>query len=160
MSLAQRTTTIRLRFRDNDGSESTCESHVFSSVSPDDALAFLVAWTPLVQAISSAKVVSTDVIIRYTDSTPGTADSGSDATFQGTFIFDTASLDQATVRIPAFDPAFLETTGPFAFIRIDQTITAVSDLITALTDGLSSVEACDPFASDLTAINVAYVEQF
>jgi hypothetical protein len=80
--------------------------------------------------------------------------------YQGTFIFDTASLDQSTVRIPSLDPSFLETTGPFAFIRIDQTITAVADLITALADGTTGIEACDPFVSDLTAINVAYVEQF
>lgn len=160
MSLAQRTITARLRFRDNDGAESTCDSNVLSSVSPDDAIDFLLALAPLVQAISSATLVSCDVIIRYTDSTPGSPDIGSDVNYQGTLIFNTASLDLATVRIPSLDTAYLETTGPFAFIRIDQTITAIQDLIVALADGLSSVEACDPFASDLVSINVAYAEQF
>jgi len=160
VSLTQRTTSIRLRFRDNDGAESTCECNLRASVSPEDAITFLGAWASIVQALSSAKIVSTEVIIRYHDPSPGAAGIGSDVNYQGTFILDTASLDQSTVRVPSLDPSFLETTGPFAFIRIDQTITAVSDLITALSGGLSSVEPCDPFASDLTAINVAYVEQF
>lgn len=160
MSLTQRTTTVRLRFRDNDSAEATCDVNLRTTVSIDDAITFLASWHPIVQAISSATIISADVIVRWHDPSPGTPDLASDDNFQGTFIFDTASSDQATIRIPSFDPSFLETTGPFAFIRIDQTITAVLDLITTIVDGLSSVEPCDPFASDLTAINVAYVEQF
>ncbi len=121
MALSQRTTTVRVRMRDNDGTESTCECNLLASVAPDDAVSFLSAWAALVQALSSATIISTDVILRWTDPTPGAATFGSDCFRMGTFLLDTASSDISSVRVPALDSSFLVTTGPFADIAIDQT---------------------------------------
>jgi hypothetical protein len=160
MSLAQRTTTIRLRFRDNDGAESTCECNLAAGVSPTSAISFASAWAVLVQALSDAVLVSSDVILRWHDPSPSPAAVGSNCFAMGTFILDTASSDFGAVRVPAIALSFLETTGPFAFIAIDQTLSTVIALTTALVDGLSGVEPCDPFASDYVSISAAYLEIF
>lgn len=160
MALIEQTRLVRLRFRDNDGAESTCQANLSVSVSHSSALAFLSSWRGVVGALSSAVCVEADVVLRWTETQPAAADASSDIHRQGVFIFNTPMPDLATVRIHSIDDTFLETVGPYAGIRIDQTLSAVSDLIAALTTGAAGVQACDPFVNDLLTIADAYREQF
>jgi len=160
VSLTQRTTSIRLRFRDNDGAESICQCNLASSVSAASAASFLSAWAPLVQALSDAAIVSAEVVIHWTDPARPPAGAGSDVLRQGTFLLDTASSDIGAARVPAISDDFILATGPYAGIGIDTALADVVSLITALTDGIDGTEPCDPFADDFVSINAAYIEQF
>jgi len=160
MALVQQTLLARLRFRDNDGAESTCQTNLATSVSPASALTFVSSWRSIVSALSSAVCIEADVVLRWSETATGGAGAQSDALRHGVFIFETAVPDLATVRVPSLDQSLLETSGPYADIRIDQTLTAVADFIAALTAGAAGVQPCDPFENDLLTIAEAYKEQF
>lgn len=160
MALVQRTHLLRLRFRDNDLAESTCEINLSSGVGLSSALTFLASWRAIVISLSSATCTDADLIVRYVEPAPASAGAGSDCLRSGTFILDTATADLAVVRVPSIDVTMLESSGPYAGIRVDQTITAIIDFVAALTSGIGGVEPCDPFASDLVIIDQAFKEQF
>jgi hypothetical protein len=159
MALIEQSRMVRLLFRDDDNAESTCQTNLPISVSPASALTFLSSWRGVVSALSSAVCIEADIILRWTETTPGPAGVLSDVQRQGVFIFNTPVPDFATVRVISIDDSFLETVGPYAGIRIDQTLTAVSDFIAAITAGLSGIQPCDPFVNDLLTIAQAYKEQ-
>lgn len=160
MALIEQTRFVRLRFRDNDGAESTCQTNLAISVSHASALAFLSSWRGVVAALSSAVCIEADIVLRWTETTPAPAGAQSDITRHGVFIFDTPVPAFATVRVHSIADTFLETVGPYAGIRIDQTLAAVLDFISALTTGVAGVQPCDPFVNDLLTIAEAYKEQF
>jgi len=160
MALVQRTHLLRLRFRDNDLAESTCEINLPTGVGLSSALTFLVSWRAIVVQVSSAVCIDADLIVRYIEPAPASAGAGSDCLRSGTFILNTATADLAVVRVPSIDAALLESSGPYAGIRVDQSITAIIDFVAALTSGIGGVEPCDPFVSDLVSIDQAFREQF
>lgn len=157
--LVQRTHLVRLRFRDNDNHDSTCEVNLGSSTGYAAALTFAASWCQLVQALSSAVCIEYEFLVRWTETQSGGALPLADAFQQAVFIFETAIPDLAVVRVPGIDPALLESSGPYAGIRVDQTQPAVIGLVDALTNGLGGVQACDPFANDLVQLSEAYKEQ-
>lgn len=160
MALIEQTRMVRLRFRDNDGAESTCQTNLAISVSPASALTFLSSWRGVVAALSSAVCIEADIILRWTEPTPAPAGALSDVERQGVLIFTTPAPTFAVVRVHSLDESFLESSGPFAGIRIDQTLATVQDLALALATGVAGVQACDPFLNDLLSIAQAYKEQF
>jgi len=160
MALVQRTHLVRLTFRDDDQTESTCEVNLASGVDLDSALTFLAGWRSIIAALSSAVCVASDLLVRLAETHTAGAGLDSDVTRQGTFIFTTAAAGLAVVRVPSIESSRLESTGPYAGIRIDQSQAAVGALIDALTNGLAGVEPCGPFVSDLVTIDQAYKELF
>lgn len=149
----------RLTFRDDDGAEATCQANLPAGVGASAGLSFVTSWRPVVAALSSATCVEYELILRWAQTSVADVGPSTDVHRHGVLIFDTAVPDLATVRVPSLDQDLLETTGPFAGVHIDQTQTAVIDLVAALTDGLDGVEPCDPFASDLVTLSTAFVEQ-
>lgn len=159
MSIVQRTHLIRLRFRDNDLTESTCEANLSYSVAESTALTFLASWRSIVSALSSAVCIEADLLVRWTETNSSGAGSQSDSFRHGVFIIETAVPDLAVIRVPSIDLSLLETTGPFAGIRIDQSNTDVIAFIDALCNGIGGIQPCDPFGNDLVQISQAYKEQ-
>jgi len=157
--LVQRTHLVRLRFRDDDFTESTCEVNLSPALSLSAALVFLASWRNLVRALSSAVCIESDLLVRWTETITRGAGTQADVFRHGVFIFETAVPDLAIVHVPSIDLSVLETTGAFAGIRIDQTDSDVAAFIDALCNGLGGVQACDPFDHDLVQISQAYQEQ-
>lgn len=159
MALAARTQLARVWFRDNDGAESYCDVNLPGSTSPDSALSFLASWRGMVEALSSAACFEVELFIRFTDSTPPSAASGSSVLRHGVFIFGSDPDAMAIVRLPSIAPELLESSGPFAGIAIDLAAPGVADLVAALASGLAGVAPCDPLAVDLGDLAAAYREQ-
>jgi hypothetical protein len=160
MALIEQTRLARLRFRDDDGAESTCQTNLPVGTSHSAALAFLASWRGVVSALSSALCIEADLILRWTEPTPAPAGALSDVERHGVLIFTTPAPTFAAVRVHSLDESFLESVGPFAGIRIDQSLGAVQSLITALATGTAGVQPCDPFLNDLGTVAQAYKEQF
>jgi hypothetical protein len=160
MGWIEQTRVIRLRFRDNDGAESTCQTNLPTGISHADALAFLLSWRGLVSVLSSAVCIEADLFLRWVETMPDAASASADLRRHGVLIFSTPAPTFAAVRVHSLDESYLESVGPFAGIRIDQTLAAVQDLALALSTGVAGVQACDPFLNDLLSIAQAYKEQF
>lgn len=158
MALVQRTHIIRLRFVDNDGAQSTCEINLAVGTAYATALAFAAAWRPLVEQLSDAVCIASDLLIRWTETNAPASGSASDVQRNGVFIFG-AALEMAALHVPSLDLRVLESTGPYAGIRIDQTRPSVQAFAAALANGLNGVQPCDPFAVDLGPLTRAYREQ-
>lgn len=159
MAWVQLPMLARLQFRDNDGAESTCQTNLPVASGPAAGLSFVASWRPVVEALSSAVCFEADLILRWTETSVPSVSTDSDVFRHGVFIFDTAVPDLAVFRVPSLDQSMLETTGPFAGVHIDQTLAAVIALVDALTNGISGIEACDPFENDLLTLSSAFVEQ-
>lgn len=129
-------------------------------MSPAGGLAFMSSWRGLVESLSDAVCLDSDLLVRWKETTEPAAGVSSSVLRQGVLIFSTPTPDLATIRIPSIDQALLETSGPYAGIAIDQTQPAVIALVNALTSGAAGVEPCDPFVLDLVALSTAYVELF
>lgn len=160
MALIQLPTMTRLRFQDNDLAVSACQTHIPPAISAAAGLSFLASWRGVVQSLSDAVCIDSDLLVRWKENTEPVAGSSSAVLRQGTFIFTTPTPDLATIRVPSIDQALLETSGPYAGIAIDQTQPAVIAFVSAITGGLTGVQACDPFVLDLVALSSAYVELF
>lgn len=160
MAIVARTLVVRLWWKDNDGAESFSLVNLPSSTAISSALSFATSWRGLASAISTAFCFGYDLIIRFAENTVPAAGGASDTDRRGVFIFGDDPGQLAVVRVPSIDLALLESSGPYAGIRIDQTNTDIAAIIDALCNGLAGVQPCDPFGNDITLISQAYKEQF
>jgi hypothetical protein len=155
----EQTMLARLTFRDDDGAEATCQANLPVAAGASAGLSFLTSWRAIVAVLSSATCIEAELILRWSQTSAPDVGPSTDVHRHGVLIFNTAVPDLAVVRVPSLDQDLLEMTGPFAGVHIDQAQTAVIDLVTALTDGMSGVEPCDPFVNDLVTLSTAFVEQ-
>jgi hypothetical protein len=161
MALVQKTHLVRLRFRDNDGAESTCDINIAQSIAPATALSYAAAIRPLAAALSSAICIEYSVIVRWTETSKPAPAATSDTQRVGAFIFETSTAgNRAIVLLPSLDETYLVTPpDPFAGIKIDQADTDIAAFITAMESGLAGVEPVSPFALDLVTCTEAYRQE-
>lgn len=161
MPMVRRTHLVRLRFRDNDGAESTCEMNIHQSVALKDALVYAALIRPLIAALSSAICIDYSVIARWKETNRPTPGSSSDNQRVGAFIFETAlSGNRAIVVVPSLDERVL--TGlpdPFAGINIDQAHPDVAAFIAAMELGIGGIAPVSPFSIDLLTLKAAYRQE-
>jgi hypothetical protein len=159
MALVQRPHLARLRFRDDDLAESTCEAQLGSGVDPASAAAWLASWRTLVAAVSSAVCTDADLLIRYVETTPATPGVDSDCQREAVLIFDAGVPALAVVRVPSIAESMLLASGPYAGIAIDQANADVAALLGALSAGLGGTQPIDPFGVDLGDLVQAYMQR-
>lgn len=160
MAFAQQTTLIRLRFRDNDGSESTCQVNFAPSVGVDTVLSLVAPFRTLIQGLSTAKCIEADAVWRWNDTAHYAISDTSNTRRSGAFSFETSATTLYFFRIPSINPSFIMESGDYANIAIDITNSTVMDFINAMTGGISGVAPCNQFLNDLTGISTAFVEQY
>jgi hypothetical protein len=158
--LAQQTSLIRLRYRDNDLTDSTCQVNFTPDVDPSTLLSLVSSWRALISAISSAVCVESDVIVRYSDPSQPAAGMASSVKRSGTFIYDNGAASLVVLRIPSIRSDLILSSGPYAGIGIDVDNADVMDYVNAVMGGISGISVCDPFGSDVVALSNAFVEQF
>lgn len=149
MALVQQAHTVIFRFRDDDGAETTCETHLAGYVSLDSALAFAGQLGPLIAALSDAVMITYNVIAGWVENSPPVADSASMVSRAGVFLFRTTNIPQEryVIAIPSIRQDLVLTLGEFPGVQIDPTNAAVVAFTSALTDGLNGVHVVAPWAT-------------
>lgn len=160
MTFVQQTTLVRLRYRDNDGAESTCQVNFASSVSYDTLLSLIPSWRFRVDALSTAVCIAGDLVIRFAEKDTITAGPQSNTRRSGLFSYDTAASLFYTYHLPSIAQDFIMQSGPFPGIQIDLALPDVIAMTDAFSNGLSGTQPCDIDATDLLSVSNAYVEQF
>ena len=160
MSLAQQTSLIRLWFRDNDNTETSCQVQFATIHSGDVLLPLVSGWAALVSALSDAVLVRAELIMRWNENAPGSAAVPSNVRRSGTFTLETTATALSIVRVPSINEVYILSTGPYTGIGLDTSNADVTALISALTGGISAITPCDPFGADITALSNAFVELY
>ena len=160
MAFVKQTTILRFWFRDNDQTESNTQVQFPALVDGATLQGLVSPYAALMQAISSAIVVRVDVVMRWVEPTPGVADVLSSVRRSGVFTLDSSSPALCAVRVPSVQPGNIITTGPYAGIWLDQSLGEVQAVGNILVNGAHSVQPCDPFGDDITAVSQAFMEQY
>jgi hypothetical protein len=158
--LSQKTSIIRLHYIDNDLARSTCQVNFSAGTDPSTLLSQVSSWQAIISALSSAICIETDVIVRYSDPSQPSAGISSNGKRSGTFIYDNDAASFVVLRVPSIRNELVLSSGPYAGVGIDVDDADVSAYIDAVINGISGVEVCDPFDSDIVSLSSAFVEQY
>ncbi|NJK81337.1 MAG: hypothetical protein HC914_16195 [Chloroflexaceae bacterium] len=147
MAFVQRSHLLQWRFRDNDGAESTCQTHVPASVSLAAAYNLAAALGPLIASLSDAVLITINVVAQWVETTPVAIPEISDVTRAGVFIWRTGNIpaDRYILQIPSFRRQLLLSAGPYTNVAIDPDAPEVAAITDAMVNGVGGVAPVAPW---------------
>jgi len=149
--VAKPTITITFTFRDDDGKESTTEILLPGATTAANAITFSTAVRALLAAVSDATLIGMNILLGYYENAIGTIAS-SDVENKGVLLFNSANGLKSSLAIPSVLESVLQGNNQ----DIDLANADVSDLVDAMTLGLSSIQPCNGSGSDLVGVRDAY----
>jgi hypothetical protein len=149
--VAKPTMGVQFTFRDNDNKESTSQVLLPAATTLANALTYATALRPLIAAVSDAVCVGMNLIVGYYENAPGTIPS-SDIENKGVITLASANGQPSSFTIPSVLESVLQGNNA----DIDQANTDMSDLLDALTLGLSGTQPANAGGADLVGIKAAY----
>jgi hypothetical protein len=158
MSWVEQPIKIAVTWGDEGGTTSRTE--IFCSPTHlSQAVAFAETYMAKTAALSDCTALSYEVVLTsvLVDTTiwPAAGATNSDA---GVFIFDTDVSTLALLALPGFKADLLATTGDYAGVEIDQTLTNVANWLAVVVNGVSGVHPQSPLGETIGALSVCYLQ--
>lgn len=138
-------------FRDNDGKESSSEVMVPSATTAANLVTFAAGIIALLTPMSGATLVGYNILMSFVENAIGTIGS-SDVEDKGFFNFAPANGIRTSIAVPSILESVLQGNNQ----DIDQSNSAISDFITAMTAGLTGTQPASLSGSDVVSTNSAY----
>lgn len=154
MAWVQRLLPIELQAVDDDTATSPHGLWLPSLTDYDDAVTFLLAYAPLVSAVSDCAIQRITLGIPLEDEAP--APPAGDTWNAGVFIFRDSGGNLWDCALPGFDPSKLRVDG----VTIDQSDPDVTAFVDGVISGVGGVAPVspEPWALPLASLEAAYLE--
>lgn len=149
--VAKPTISIVYSFRDDDAKNATSEIMIPGATTAANALTFAAAYAPLLAALSDGTLTGYNVILGFAEAA-SLVIGPSDIENKGLLLLSAANAIKSSITIPSVLESILQPNNQ----DIDQTNSAVSDLLDALTLGIGGVQPCNASGSDLIVVRESY----